>query len=155
MCTYGSSIPLAGEFAGQLNNGGETLSLIKPGPTAAEVIVIDAVTYSEALPWPAAANGTGPSLQLIDPAQDNSRVANWSAATVNTSTNSAPQWQRVTATGTASTSRLYIYMDSPGDVYLDDLTLVAGGTPDVGANYINNGNFETAFPGPWTVSANL
>jgi hypothetical protein len=153
--TYGGTIPLAGEFAGQLRNTGETLRLIKPGPTAAEDIVIDEVTYSGALPWPEAANGTGSSLQLIDPAQDNSRVANWSAALVNTSTNFAPQWQRVTITGTASTSRLYIYMDSPGDVYLDDLSLVAGGTPDVGANFINNGNFETAFPGPWTVSANL
>src|SRR5207247_1756837 len=39
--------------------------------------------------------------------------------------------------------------------YIDDLNLVAGDTPDVGANNINNGDFETTFPGPWTVSANL
>src|SRR5207247_1635709 len=91
--TYGSSLLLAGEFAGQLKNSGETLRLIQPGPAAAEDIVIDEVTYSDELPWPAAADGTGPSLQLIDPSQDNSRVANWSAATSNTSTNSAPQWQ--------------------------------------------------------------
>src|SRR5438477_6027466 len=31
--TYGTSIPLAGEFNGQLNNAGETLRLIKPGDT--------------------------------------------------------------------------------------------------------------------------
>ena len=153
--TYGSSLPLAGEFSGQLKNSGERLSLIQPAPTAGEDIVIDEVTYSDALPWPPAADGTGPSLQLIDVSQDNSRVANWSAITVNTGTNATPQWQRVIATGTASSSRLYVYMDSPGDVYIDDLKLVAGSVPDVGTNYIHNGDFETTFPGPWTVSANL
>ncbi|PYM12678.1 MAG: hypothetical protein DME18_10795, partial [Verrucomicrobia bacterium] len=153
--TYGSSIPLAGEFNGQLKNSGETLRLVEPGATPAEDQLIDEVNYSAAPPWPTAADGTGPSLQLIDPAQDNSRVANWAANAVNLGTNSSAQWQYLTVTGTATSSRLYIYMDSPGDVYLDDLKLVAGGTPEVGANYVNSGDFESAFPGPWTVSANL
>ena len=153
--TYGNSIPLAGEFNGQLRNGGETLRLVKPGAIPAEDVVIDEVTYSDAPPWPAAVDGGGPSLQLIDPTQDNSRVANWTAVTVNTSSNSPPQWQYVRVTGTASTSRLYIYMNSPGDVYIDDLKLVAGSTAEVGSNYVNNGDFETTFPGPWTISSNL
>jgi len=153
--TYGISLLLAGEFAGRLKNSGETLRLIQPGPTAVEDIVIDEVAYSDAPPWPTAPDGTGPSLQLIDPSRDNSRVANWSATTVNTGTNPAPQWQRVTVTGTATSSRLYIYMDSPGDLYIDDVQVVAGGAPDAGTNFVDNGSFETPFPGPWTVSANL
>ena len=153
--TYGASIPLAGEFAGQLRNTGETLTLVKPGVTPAEEVAINRVTYSDVAPWPVGADGNGPSLQLIDPSKDNSRVANWAAMSVNTSTNFAPQWQYVTASGLATSSRLYIYMDSPGEVYIDDLKLVAGTSPEAGTNYINNGDFEGPFPGPWTASSNL
>lgn len=81
---YGSSIPIAGEFAGSLNNSGETIRLIQPGRSNQTDVVIAAVTYSSSPPWYEAANGLGSSLQLIDPTQDNSRVANWGAAFVDT-----------------------------------------------------------------------
>ena len=35
------------------------------------------VKYENQLPWPTNANGTGASLQLIDPHQDNWRAGNW------------------------------------------------------------------------------
>ncbi len=76
---YGNSIPIAGEFGGQLQNDTETLWLIKPGTILTEDLVIDRVTYSDAAPWPAAADGSGSSLQLIDASQDNSRSLNWAA----------------------------------------------------------------------------
>lgn len=152
---HGINPQVVGEFAGQLDNGGETLSLIRPGATPDQDQVIDTVTYDDDPPWPATADGSGSSLQLIDPAQENFRVANWGVMTVNTNTNAAPQWQYVALTGTATTSRLYVYLTSAGDVYIDDLKLVAGSTPEAGANQINNGDFESTFPGPWTVSANL
>ncbi len=79
--TYGSSIPIAGIYKGKLQNGGETLTLVKPGATPELDLLIDSVTYDNAAPWPATADGFGPSLQLIDPAQDNNRVLNWSAVT--------------------------------------------------------------------------
>ncbi|PYK99901.1 MAG: hypothetical protein DME19_07015, partial [Verrucomicrobia bacterium] len=150
---YGNSIPVAGVFDGGLNNGGETLKLVKPGATPDQDLILDQVTYDSAPPWPTAANGFGPSLQLIDPNQDNNRVVNWAAATTNGTP--TPQWQFVTVTGTASSSRLYIYLDGAGDLYIDDLKLVAGSVPDLGTSYVNNGDFESAFTGPWTVSANL
>jgi hypothetical protein len=87
--TYGPSIPVAADFPGSLDNGGETLTLLKPGPTPAEDAIVDQLTYDDDLPWPAAADGGGPSLQLIDPLQDNNRSANWAAVTA-ASTN-APQ----------------------------------------------------------------
>ncbi len=80
---YGWNIPVAGEYAGTLDNGGETLSLIRPGATAAQDRVINLVTYDDDPPWPPGADGTGASLQLIDPAQDNSRVANWAVSGTN------------------------------------------------------------------------
>ena len=80
---YGASIPVNGEYPGQLSNGGETLRLVKPGATPAQDTVIDWVRFDNQPPWPGAADGYGPSLQLIDPAQDNSRVGNWAASTTN------------------------------------------------------------------------
>jgi hypothetical protein len=74
---YGHSLIVAGTFEGTLDNGGETIRLIRPGATPAGDAIIDQVTYDNDLPWPLAADGMGPSLQLIDPLQDNNRVANW------------------------------------------------------------------------------
>src|SRR6185369_6967525 len=78
---YGTSIPLAGVFNGNLSNGGETLALVKPGNTPDQDLILDQVSYDSVPPWPALANGFGPSLQLIDPNQDNNRVANWASST--------------------------------------------------------------------------
>ncbi|HKQ40077.1 MAG TPA: lamin tail domain-containing protein, partial [Verrucomicrobiae bacterium] len=71
--TYGRTIPVAGEFSGSLDKGGETITLLHSN------LIIDEVTYDDVAPWPSAADGTGPSLQLVDAAQDNDRVANWGA----------------------------------------------------------------------------
>jgi hypothetical protein len=87
--TYGPSTAVIGQFDGNLDNGGETLTLLKPGATAAADVVIDQVTYDDDLPWPTAADGGGSSLQLIDAAQDNNRSANWSAVT--TASTNPPQ----------------------------------------------------------------
>lgn len=75
---YGSGLPVAGEYAGHLDPDGETLTLEKPVSGAGNQ-VIDAVRYEAATPWPTVANGTGASLQVIDPSRDTSRVGNWSA----------------------------------------------------------------------------
>jgi len=151
---YGGTIPLSGEFGGNLDNGGETLRLVKPGATPAQDLTVDEVRYDNEAPWPTAADGTGASLQLLDAAQDNNRVANWAAVPTN-GPGASPQWRYVTVTGTASASTLYLYLQSAGTVFIDDLKLVSGSVPEVGANVILNGDFESAFPGPWTVSANL
>ncbi len=78
---YGPSVAVAGVYRGRLDHGGETVSLLRPGATTGDpLILVDQVTYDDALPWPAAADGLGPSLQLIDASRDNNRVANWAAA---------------------------------------------------------------------------
>jgi uncharacterized protein (DUF1800 family) len=64
-------------------------------------------------------------------------------------------WQFVTATGTASSQTLYIYLNKIGDAYIDDLRIVAGTVPEIGANLIANGDFEQPLTGSFTVSTNL
>lgn len=63
-------------------------------------------------------------------------------------------WQKFTAIGQGSSSRLYVYLDGQGDTYLDDLRLVAGSSDNgTGVNLIRNGGFESALTGAWITSA--
>lgn len=87
---YGSTIVPVGQFAGRLQNDGETLRLAKPGATPDLDRIIDEVRYEGELPWPPQAHGDGPSVQLIDASQDNRRPANWGAAPVDSSTLATP-----------------------------------------------------------------
>ncbi|MFN0068406.1 MAG: DUF1800 family protein [Limisphaerales bacterium] len=64
-------------------------------------------------------------------------------------------WQFVTATGTGSSSSLYVYLTSRGEGYLDDLRLVTGTVPAQGANLLRNGDFELPLtPADWQVASN-
>ncbi len=146
---YGATNPVFDTFAGTLQRDGETLTL---GPTN---LTVAKVKYQNSLPWATNADGTGAALQLIDARQDNWRPGNWTAVLGTTNPTAAPQWTYVSTTGKATSSSFYMYLQTAGDVYLDDLKLVAGSVPEAGVNLFTNGGFETAFPGPWTVSANL
>lgn len=150
---YGLGVPLPWAFfPGNLQNEGETLTLVRPGGTPGEEVMVDQVTYAGSAPWPTAANGLGPSLQLVDSSQDNRRVANWAAA--DASGAGEPRWVEVVARGTASSSSFYMYLESAGDIYLDDVRIVPGAVPGVGVNSVQNGDFESPLSGPWVVSPN-
>ncbi|WP_210649109.1 lamin tail domain-containing protein [Nocardioides sp. SYSU D00065] len=66
----------AAVYGGNLSNSGETVSLKDAAGTT-----IDTVAYGEADPWPVKADGTGPSLELVDARLDNNDFLNWAAAT--------------------------------------------------------------------------
>ena len=72
---YGGGVAVFGQFTGSLQVDGETLTLIKPGATPAQDLVVDKVRYEGVRPWPGTASGyPGSSFQLIDSAQDNARA---------------------------------------------------------------------------------
>lgn len=75
---FGGGWPVAGEWTGRLAPTGDTVRLTRPVADSQDDL-LDEVRFAADLPWPAAANGQGGSLQLIDAAQDNTRVGNWSA----------------------------------------------------------------------------
>ncbi len=58
----GTGLPVAGEFTGKLNNGGETLRLITPDGT-----VVQSFRYDNSAGWPEVADGAGKSIVLLDP----------------------------------------------------------------------------------------
>ncbi len=147
----GAGIP-AGEFSGNLQNNGETLTLQKPGVFPAPAVVVDKIRYDSELPWPVNTSGTGSSVQLIDAAQENARVGNWSALhtpalyqpDIITPAMTNDGWRFVSITTNAgSIARLLIYPDGPGTVWLDDISIVPGTNAATGVNSVFNGDFET------------
>ncbi len=59
---FGSVLPVAGTFSGQLNNGGEVITL-----TAANGDQIASFRYDDRVPWPLSADLDGRSLTMIAP----------------------------------------------------------------------------------------
>ncbi len=66
---------VAGEYAGNLDDAGERLRLLRPA--SAGGAEVDAVAYEPLPPWPEEADGQGPSLQLVDGRRERRRVSNW------------------------------------------------------------------------------
>ena len=142
---YGGLRPVFDQFDGALQNGGETLSLFRPGSQPGQEIVVDKVKYEARSPWPSAASGQGASLQLIDPTEDNARVSNWS---------DGKGWRFFSLTGIPNSTRLLMFLNPAGNLYIDDMALVAGTVPAVGSNYIVNGDFESPLLPAWRFQGN-
>ncbi len=151
---YGGTVPVFDQFVGGLQADGETLTLVKPGATPAQDLIVDRVRYESVAPWSTNANFSGSSMQLIDPNQDNSRVGNWSSRftpatyTPAISTPSSPRdgWRFFSATGTSAggaAQRLLIFLGEAGSAIIDDLSIVLGPNAAVGSNYVANGDFES------------
>jgi hypothetical protein len=144
---YGATNPVFDTFGGTFQPG-EIFSLIQPGSNGSSNVTVAAVQYDSVPPWPTPI--VGASLQLIDPRQDNWRVGNW--ATVSTTAGYAlAQWVFVTTNVPATSSRIYIYLNSAGDVYVDDASVVGS----AGTNLLANGAFESPLSGTWNLTANF
>lgn len=73
-----------GNFDFGLSSKGEFLRLYD-----STGILVDSVFYLPTSPWPSAANGTGPSLELISPDSDNTLPENWTTFSANGTPGSA------------------------------------------------------------------
>jgi hypothetical protein len=75
---YGTGQPIAGEFSGTLDNGGELLTLF----TAADA-TLRTLSYDDVAPWPPETDGAGYSLVLRRPQSnpDPSIAGNWRTST--------------------------------------------------------------------------
>ena len=69
------SAPSIGPFEGRLSSEGEVVSLRN---SAGEVV--DRVDYRQGFPWPTAAGGDGPSMELIHPTLENDLGGSWRAS---------------------------------------------------------------------------
>lgn len=114
--THGPVSRLAGPWVGSLNNGGEDVVLLDPDGN-----VIQSFRYRDDAGWPAAADGGGPSLEVIDPAGDADNPANWRAGL---ETGGSPGYLGFAA-------------DSDGDGVADTRELAFGADPDNPASSVS------------------
>ena len=77
-----------GPFSGKLSNGGDSVELEQPDVPQGighinmgyvPYVTVEYVKYSDAYPWPATADGTGYSLQRINPLTYGNEPTNWLA----------------------------------------------------------------------------
>jgi hypothetical protein len=89
-----SGVNPIGWFSGNLNNGGERISIFDR-----QGHLITSVDYSDGGGWPTAADGGGRSLEILDPNGNPDEPANWKASAANNGTpgaaNSASPFQAV------------------------------------------------------------
>lgn len=107
------------------------LNRLTYGPTPGDIEHIAAVGPEQFIEEQLAADAIAENLDLAPP------ITNAPPA--------APpltNWIRVSANGTASNTNLFLYLSAAGRVYIDDVRLVLGNTPDVGSNLLANGDFE-------------
>ena len=75
---YGFDLPVVGVYTGRLSNTGEHLKLVDTeGQTLLEF------SYGTEAPWPALSDGSGPSLEIVDMAEDPTQPENWHASDFN------------------------------------------------------------------------
>jgi hypothetical protein len=159
---HGNQAPLFDLFPGALRRDAQTLTLLRPGPTPDESIVVDKTRYESVRPWPVGSNdvATASSIQLLDAAQDNSRPLNWhtryspaiwSEGVFNPGiTNEGWTFYSWSGVPNATSGDLKFYMNVPGTVLLDDILFVQGNEPGAGNNLLANGDFEIGSLASWT-----
>jgi Lamin Tail Domain len=72
---YGVGLPIAGEYTGRLSNAGERIALAD-----ATGHILFEITYSTTAPWPVAADGNGPSLELVNLAGNRAAPDHWQSS---------------------------------------------------------------------------
>jgi len=140
-------------YSGSLDNGGETLTLTRTNPVTLLEEIVDKVKYDDRAPWPAAADGGGASISVIDLGEDRAHVSNWT---------DAQGWRQVVYTGIIQGSatfsqrgtNFFMFMNSAGSVNIDDMYLCFGAVPETGPNLLVNGDFESPLSGIWTLTGN-
>ncbi|MGJ8683545.1 MAG: lamin tail domain-containing protein [Nonlabens sp.] len=82
---YPNVNPVLGDFTFGLSGGGELIRLFDANGN-----LVDDVDYDDVAPWPVAADGNGPTLELNSPTLDNSVAGNWSACATTAFPNGTP-----------------------------------------------------------------
>jgi hypothetical protein len=82
---FEDGVMMVGGYQGQLSNNGERVQLQRPGippendPTSIPRLLEDEVIYDDLAPWPADADGRGPSLQRHDLSGWGNAASSWSS----------------------------------------------------------------------------
>ena len=135
------SLTIVGDYSGTLSNAEDVIRLVD-----AENNPADEVRYLQDKPWPAYADGGGSSLELRNPAADNSKSGAWGASVESGESSWQTYTLRKTSTeplnlGTAQFNEFIFGLLADGEFLLDDVSVIAD--PDGAATQmIQNGGFQ-------------
>jgi hypothetical protein len=151
---------LFGPYTGSLDDHSERIRLSYPyndedpitGDVGILIITADEVTYYDGGRWPVWADGQGASLELRNPDSDNDTPDAWSASDESGKT----VWEQFSFTINSNDSNYRhdqvsifdLLLLNRGEVLIDDLELVIGGT-----NRLSNNGFESGESG-WRILGN-
>ena len=131
--------PVAGQFAGRLGGDDEIVLLDDKGNPA------DEIAYQSEAPWPADADRGGASMELTDPAADNSRPEAWRAS----DSSGLGSWEEVVYEGVAVDDGIgkdgfrdfMLGMLDRGEVLIDDVSVIEDPHGNA-VEFIETGDFE-------------
>ena len=151
---------LVGPYTGRLDDHSERIRLSYPlkqenpdtGQLETYMVTADEVTYYDGGRWPSWANGQGASLELRDPRSNNDTPDAWADSNETGKTT----WQQFSFTINSNDSQythdqvtvFELILLNRGEVLLDDLELIIGGT-----NRLTNNGFENGESG-WRLLGN-
>ena len=138
----------AGNWEGQLSNDGERITLVDAAGTLA-----DSARYGETEDWNVGADGLGFSLEKIVDDAVSDDPASWtdSGAMDAQVPGGEDEWSTVSVSGTATSSRIYIYIQEAGQYLIDNISLVDTREPDT--NLVPGGSFDDGI-GDWDPRGN-
>jgi hypothetical protein len=151
---------LFGPYSGGLDDHSECIRLSYPikqvnpdtGQLEAHMVTVDEVTYYDGGRWPSWADGQGAGLELRDPRSNNDAPDAWAASDEVSKTS----WQQFSFTINSSDYQYThdqvtvfdLILLNRGEVLLDDLELIIGGS-----NRLSNNGFESGESG-WRLLGN-
>ncbi|MFP6737506.1 MAG: lamin tail domain-containing protein [Planctomycetota bacterium] len=137
-----------GNWDGQLSNDGERITLVNAAGELA-----DSARYGESDDWNVGADGLGFSLEKIVSDAVSDDAASWtdSGAMDGEVPGGGDEWSTVSVSGTATSSRIYIYIQEAGAYLLDNISLVDTRDPDT--NLVPGGSFDNGL-GDWDARGN-
>jgi hypothetical protein len=151
---------LVGPYTGDLADHSERIRLSYPikqvnpdtGQLETYMVTADEVTYYDGGRWPSWANGQGASLELRDPRSNNDTPDAWADSNETGKTG----WQQFSFTINSNDSQythdqvtvFNLMLLNRGEILLDDLELIIGGT-----NRLSNNGFENGESG-WRLLGN-
>jgi hypothetical protein len=147
---------LVGPYTGNLDDHTERIRLAYPfeDPETHDVnmITVDEVTYYDGGRWPTWADGQGASLELRDPRSNNDAPDAWADSNENSKTTWKQFTYTINSTDTQythdSVTVFEVILLNRGEVLIDDLELIIGGT-----NRLTNNGFESG-ESPWRLLGN-
>ena len=125
-----------GDWTGQLSNDGERVTIVDPLAR-----LVDSVRYRDAGDWNIGPDALGYTLEKIRPNATSDDPASWSDSG---ELEQAPtdEWQTGSASGTATSDRIYLYITGVGEFLLDNISITSVDAP--GSNLVPPGDSTLA-----------